>query len=297
MGAEMSQLGMTAGLEIGRAVMGAMKPLVVQALTALLAKLQEKPECPKDVPAAAGMTAEQMREAARKAVGIDCTNHYNFGVTGISGTGKSSFINAVRGLKSNEPGAAPVGEDETTLKIAPFPHASYPHIVLWDTPGCGTFKIPAADYFQEQQLFCFDFLIVIIGRNIKEDELAIAKEARKNNVPVFFVRSKADDSIANIVNDEGVTRQQAVQKFKKIIEAQQENQLNKQGFPEVPLFAVSSRTLFNLFRVRTRAESETTQAANVIPDVVLDEHKLMQTVLTLAYHRRQYISAAVETLP
>ncbi|CAB4044029.1 interferon-inducible GTPase 5-like, partial [Paramuricea clavata] len=58
-----------------------------------------------------------------------------FGVTGDSGAGKSSFINAIRGLADDEEGAAKTGVKETTRDIAMYSHPTNPKIKFWDLPG------------------------------------------------------------------------------------------------------------------------------------------------------------------
>jgi putative ribosome biogenesis GTPase RsgA len=54
------------------------------------------------------LSHKEMIEGARRDHGMDVVNHYNFGVSGLSGVGKSSLINAIRGILDTDPGAAPV---------------------------------------------------------------------------------------------------------------------------------------------------------------------------------------------
>lgn len=56
-------------------------------------------------------------------------------VTGESGTGKSSFINAIRELDSDDEGAAKTGVTETTTDPTPYEHPTMPNVTLWDLPG------------------------------------------------------------------------------------------------------------------------------------------------------------------
>lgn len=166
--------------------------------------LRRAPARPLKVLRIRSLAPERVREAARIEIGIDCKNNYNFGITGQSGTGKSSFINAVRGVTSNEPGAAEVGVEEKPFEIRAFPHPKYPYIVFWAIPRCRSKEWAGEDYFWWKQLFCLDSLIVMIGRNIKMTDLLITAQARKHEVPVFFVRSKSDKSINNIIHDRRV---------------------------------------------------------------------------------------------
>ena len=50
----------------------------------------------------------------------------NIAVTGEPGTGKSSFINALRGMEHDEEGAAPTGLVETTLERISYKHPKFP---------------------------------------------------------------------------------------------------------------------------------------------------------------------------
>ena len=86
-------------------------------------------------------------------------------ICGPSGSGKSSLINALRGLKSGDPGAAGVGVIETTSEVTRYPDPRtvmpYPRFIWFDVPGAGTFDVPAWQYFNQQGLFIFDFIVLV----------------------------------------------------------------------------------------------------------------------------------------
>ncbi|EHB10679.1 Interferon-inducible GTPase 1, partial [Heterocephalus glaber] len=92
-------------------------------------------------------------------------------VIGESGTGKSSFINALRGLGHGEEGAADVGVVETTMKKTPYQHPKYPNVTFWDLPGTGTARF-APDTYLETKI----------------------KELGKK---FYFVRTKVDSDLDN----------------------------------------------------------------------------------------------------
>ena len=86
-------------------------------------------------------------------------------VCGSSGAGKSSLINAFRGLSNRDAGAAATGVIETTMTITRYPDARtefpYSHFVWFDAPGAGTLDIPGWQYFNKQGLFIFDVIILV----------------------------------------------------------------------------------------------------------------------------------------
>jgi hypothetical protein len=58
------------------------------------------------------------------------------------------MINALRGLRDNEPGAAKVDSVECTSSIARYEcDRQLVHVNLFDIPGSGTDKFPSAEYF------------------------------------------------------------------------------------------------------------------------------------------------------
>mmetsp|Transcript_106060 Transcript_106060/g.342115 ORF Transcript_106060/g.342115 Transcript_106060/m.342115 type:complete len:224 (+) Transcript_106060:215-886(+) len=120
----------------------------------------------------------------------------NVAVTGKSGSGKSSFINAVLGLRPQEPDAARVGVGETTMQPASFDFPFLPETKLWDLPGLGTTQFPSATYTRCMGLVRFDVVILITVTHGTPEEQILA-ELKSNDVPYFVVRSKVDIDIDN----------------------------------------------------------------------------------------------------
>jgi predicted GTPase len=69
----------------------------------------------------------------------------HIGITGQSGVGKSTFINAIQGLRAEDPDAADVGVVETTKSIVSYRDKNNTNLVYWDLPGYGTLN------FQDRQ--------------------------------------------------------------------------------------------------------------------------------------------------
>uniref|UniRef100_A0A8C6DV21 IRG-type G domain-containing protein n=1 Tax=Moschus moschiferus TaxID=68415 RepID=A0A8C6DV21_MOSMO len=93
----------------------------------------------------------------------------DIGVTGGMGSGKSTFVNAIRGLGDEDPNSACTGVVEMTVDPTPYPHPNYPIVVFWDLPGVG---IP---------LFQYDFFLIITSQSFTR---------------FYCVRSKLDVDIA-----------------------------------------------------------------------------------------------------
>ena len=85
-------------------------------------------------------------------------------ITGVSGTGKSSLLNALRGIGDRDPNAALTGTSEKFETLERFPdlRPEYNRFVWYDVPGAGTRNFPKKRYFYENGLFIFDFVILVI---------------------------------------------------------------------------------------------------------------------------------------
>ncbi|XP_052775808.1 T-cell-specific guanine nucleotide triphosphate-binding protein 2-like [Mya arenaria] len=121
----------------------------------------------------------------------------NIAVTGEPGTGKSSFINSIRGLKADDPGAAEVSLFETTMNLSGYPHPDNPNLRIWDLPYVGTLTFTRDNYLQKAALSQFDFFLLLSASRFKENDIWLAKEflKLKPNFHFFFVRTKIDDDL------------------------------------------------------------------------------------------------------
>ncbi|CAO2642707.1 T-cell-specific guanine nucleotide triphosphate-binding protein 2 [Lemmus lemmus] len=116
-------------------------------------------------------------------------------VTGETGSGKSSFINALRGVGHEEAGAARTGVTETTMKRTPYPHPKLPQVTLWDLPGIGSTSFPPEKYLTEMNFGEYDFFIIISTSRFKENDAQLAKAITRMNMNFYFVRAKIDSDI------------------------------------------------------------------------------------------------------
>ncbi|XP_028633562.1 uncharacterized protein LOC114629653 [Grammomys surdaster] len=122
----------------------------------------------------------------------------NIAVTGETGTGKSSFINALRGVREEEEeGAAATGVLETTMKRTPYPHPKLPNMTIWDLPGIGSTNFQQESYLSEMKIGEYDFFIIVSAARFKEIDAHLVKAIEKINKKFYFVRTKIDQDLSN----------------------------------------------------------------------------------------------------
>ena len=122
----------------------------------------------------------------------------NIAVTGQSGSGKSSFINAVRNIDDDEhPDFAAVGITETTFEPKPYAFPNNKNIMLWDLPGAGTESFKADDYSNQMDFGKYDSFVILSESRFTEIDKLIADEISKIRKKFYFVRTKMDDVMRN----------------------------------------------------------------------------------------------------
>ncbi|XP_053389788.1 interferon-inducible GTPase 5-like [Mercenaria mercenaria] len=123
---------------------------------------------------------------------LDAWRHIplDIAVTGQSGAGKSSYINAVRRLKVGQEGAAYTDVKEATKEIRSYKHPSNKNIVFWDLPGVGTENFKRENYLDKVNLKKYDFFIILSSERFSENDGWLAKEIKQMGKRFYFVRTK-----------------------------------------------------------------------------------------------------------
>ncbi|XP_048187463.1 interferon-inducible GTPase 1-like isoform X1 [Perognathus longimembris pacificus] len=121
----------------------------------------------------------------------------NIAVTGGSGAGKSSFINALRGIGHEEEGAAPTGAQETTMERKKYEYANAPNVTLWDLPGIGTPNFQPKDYLEKVKFKEYDFFLIVSATRFGINDIELAKAIKFMKKDFYFVRSKVDSDLMN----------------------------------------------------------------------------------------------------
>ncbi|XP_051019259.1 interferon-inducible GTPase 1-like [Acomys russatus] len=165
----------------------------------------------------------------------------NVAVTGESGAGKSSFINALRGVGPEEEGAAEEGVVETTMKRTPYKHPKIKTLTLWDLPGIGTQKFPPKDYLEKVKFQQYDFFIIVSATRFTKLELDLAKAVRFIKKNYCFVRTKVDFDLENQKKSKPRTFDR--EKTLKEIRSYCENTFTDNKVDVPPIFLISNHNL------------------------------------------------------
>ena len=116
-------------------------------------------------------------------------------MTGESGVGKSSLINAICGYDDDDPRAAQTNIIECTDEVKGYFHPNMKNLALYDLPGAGTSKHPVETYFCDKRLYVFDCLVLVMVGRIRQTDLTLAKFAQEMGTPIVFVRNKIENDI------------------------------------------------------------------------------------------------------
>ena len=237
---------------------------------------------PVVTPTAEELAATKQRIQYRE----DC---FYFAVAGISGSGKSSLVNAFRGLRSRDAGSAAVGVTETTLQMTRYADANPENPYIWyEIPGAGALKCRDWQYFNDQGLYVFDCIIVLFDNRFTMTDIAILVNARRFSIPTYIVRSKADQHIRNLMIEKGydsegddpedierhersydAARQQFIEETRRNVQANLENV----NLPNQRVYIVCSTTLLTIL-------------LNKMPKKMIDEADLLNDLMNEAHRRR-----------
>ncbi|KAG9266124.1 interferon-inducible GTPase 5-like [Astyanax mexicanus] len=161
----------------------------------------------------------------------------NIAVTGETGSGKSTFINAIRGLSDDDEGAAETGVTETTKEPTPYKHPTMPRVVLWDLPGIGSANFKAKTYLKDVKIDNYDFFIIISSERFRENDKMLAKEIQKRKKLFYFIRSKIDNDIRAEEGRRNFNREETLSKIRRYCEE------NLKEIQNARVFLISSKNL------------------------------------------------------
>lgn len=162
----------------------------------------------------------------------------NIAVTGETGTGKSTFINALRGMGHEEEGSAATGAVETTKTRTAYKHPKLPNVTLWDLPGIGSTNFKPENYLTQMKFQEYDFFIIVSATRFKENDAQLAKVIAKMGMNFYFVRTKVDNDIYNEQRSKPnrFNREEVLKKIQKETSKLLRTALKS----EAPIFLISS---------------------------------------------------------
>ncbi|KAE9547563.1 hypothetical protein FO519_009225 [Halicephalobus sp. NKZ332] len=190
-----------------------------------------------------GSEMDKLRAEARDKFGID-SDKFNLGITGQSGVGKSTLVNALRGYDDNDPEAATVGITECTDEVKGYPHPKIEHLVLYDLPGAGTRRHRAETYFCDKRLYVFDCLLVVMAVRAFEDDLILAKFAQEKGTPVIFIRNKAKNDFETMQDkNKDMKEEELIELTISTIKKSTKEEIEKVGIKNPNIFIIEGRSL------------------------------------------------------
>ncbi|XP_062917423.1 interferon-gamma-inducible GTPase 10-like [Mobula hypostoma] len=117
----------------------------------------------------------------------------NVAMLGDVGSGKSTFINAMRDVRSDDPGAAPTGNGEASKKPTRYRYPSRPDIQLWDLPGLNSFGFELNRYLKQVNFESYDFYIIVSQSRFRECDGELSKRIQAQQKELYYIRSKIDN--------------------------------------------------------------------------------------------------------
>ncbi|XP_015271124.1 PREDICTED: interferon-inducible GTPase 5-like [Gekko japonicus] len=135
-------------------------------------------------------------------------------VTGNTGAGKSSFVNAFRNISDHKLGAAKTDVEQTTMKPEKYPNDIFPEITLWDLPGIGTREFKANKYLESVNFSRYDFFIIVSAIRFTVNDTMLALEIKKMNKRFYFVRTKVDQDMDNERRKPNFSETQTLEKIR-----------------------------------------------------------------------------------
>nr|XP_055076418.1 interferon-inducible GTPase 5-like [Misgurnus anguillicaudatus] len=224
----------------------------------------------------------------------------NIAVTGESGSGKSTFVNAFRGLGDEDEGSAKTGPVETTMKQEVYHHPKYDNVKVWDLPGIGTPNFKADEYLKDVQFERYDFFIIIASDRFKECHAQLAKQIMRMGKMFYFVRSKIDSNIDAEKRKKSFDHEKTL----NTIWADCEKELRKIGIEAPVVFLISCFELckydFNL--LQKRMEKDVSKHKRhvlmlAIPNITLEINERKKKALEKSIVQVSMLSACVATVP
>ena len=118
-------------------------------------------------------------------------NCVRFALVGSIGCGKSTFVNAVRGIDDGDKDAAPVSLVEKKQERKEYSFPSHPHLSFCDLPGYNATRYPdSKTFWKELEPEKFDAFLIFVSSRVLQIDLEIIEKVNSLKKPLFLIRTK-----------------------------------------------------------------------------------------------------------
>ncbi|XP_054854898.1 LOW QUALITY PROTEIN: interferon-inducible GTPase 5-like [Eublepharis macularius] len=158
---------------------------------------------------------QEVAAEIHRELGLLKNTTLDIAVTGELGSGKSSLVNALRGVTDSEEGAAETGVTQTTMETKGYPHPRFPKITIWDLPGIGAPKFEPEEYLKKINFSRFDFFIIVAAERFTANHTKLAREIHEMKKTFYFVRCKVDLSMNSERGKPNFSEEKTLERIKK----------------------------------------------------------------------------------
>ncbi|KAJ3334559.1 hypothetical protein HDU93_007755 [Gonapodya sp. JEL0774] len=144
---------------------------------------------------------DTLMQTAQRELKLDTQRHINIVVCGISGSGKSSLVNALRGLRNIDPDAAPTNVTESTRTRMSYVKGN---CRIDDIPGYGTVNVDLNTYVKKYCLYAYDMVLCVSHSRFLESDMRLAQKINSYGTKFILIRNKTDHDIESLYNDQGL---------------------------------------------------------------------------------------------
>ncbi|XP_067401794.1 interferon-gamma-inducible GTPase 10-like [Emydura macquarii macquarii] len=162
---------------------------------------------------------------------------FSIAIAGESGSGKSSFINAIGGLGDEDKDAAETGVMEVTKEPAQYCHPMYPMVFFWDLPGIENPDFQPDAYLKQVNFRHYDVFIIIASERFRANHIKLAQEIQRMGKKFYFVHSKVDLDLKNEKHKKRMNKETILEKIRNDCVSN----LSGEGMSSPQVFLFSSR--------------------------------------------------------
>uniref|UniRef100_A0ABM5ESS5 Interferon-inducible GTPase 5-like n=1 Tax=Pogona vitticeps TaxID=103695 RepID=A0ABM5ESS5_9SAUR len=143
----------------------------------------------------AGKTLSDVAAEIQREMDLLENTVLDIAITGETGVGKSSLINALRGVDDGEKDAAETGVTQRTMNPERYSYPGFSKISIWDLPGIATTDFRPEDYLEKVNFTRYDFFIVVIAERFTLSYNKLIHEILKMKKKCYYILSKVDSSL------------------------------------------------------------------------------------------------------